>query len=155
MADINAVETHLIRKDMLIIRRHEIIARKHLFFIAVDNTGGTGNPRAHRHNLILSVFRPFHRDLIVFGAGTDEAHIAHQHIPQLRQFIDFCIAQPASQRSDAFIIGRSDERSAMALGRFNHGAEFPDDEFLFVFPCPSPSIKNRTRRLTLNQNIDD
>src|ERR1044072_4988141 len=62
-----------------------------------------------------------------FRARADEAHFSAQHIPELREFIQFSAPQEPAKSSDARVVIAGDGGAAR-IGIGNHGAKLPDKE---------------------------
>src|ERR1700716_2071471 len=78
------IENRRPRVDVLEIHRHPAVE---VHLVAAGNLPQTGDPRAHRESPPLP--RLVARDFLgKRGAGTDEAHVAADHVPELRQLVD-------------------------------------------------------------------
>src|SRR4051812_43318111 len=62
------------------------------------------------------------------GPRADEAHVAVQHVDELRQFIQAQLAQYSSYASDSRINILSPDRTTLRFGIDKHGTEFTDFE---------------------------
>lgn len=129
MADVELVETELFGQDALEVIVHDAGAGEELFFVAVDDGGGAGDAGANGKDFTADIFGPTGGDGGIFGAGADKAHLAEQDVPQLRQLVDFGVAQPAAKGGDAGIVAGGEGQAVVAGGGFVHGAEFEDFEF--------------------------
>ena len=89
------------------------------------------------------------------GARTNQAHIAFQDIPKLRQFVEAVLAKKAAEPRDARIIGDFEERvpalveSAQRIFQFvravDHGPEFITNKSLSLFSSAQRTIADRAR----------
>ena len=91
---------------------------------AVD-LGPTGEARAH---FVASGFLCGVSGEVRGGqrSGTDEAHLAAQHVPQLGKFVKARGAQPTAEPREALLIR---EERAVLVARVGHGAELEDFEW--------------------------
>ena len=86
-------------------------------------------------------------------AGANEAHLALQHVEELRQFIEAGFAQKPAEGSDARVVFDLECRAVHFIGRLelgfevfgilNHGAELVDLEFPAIDPATCLFEKNR------------
>ena len=58
-------------------------------------------------------------------AWAHEAHVTDQHVPELREFIQLCLAQEAPDPGDPWVLVFR-QRHTDSVGVDDHGAEFPD-----------------------------
>lgn len=61
---------------------------------------------------------------VLFRAWADQAHVAHDHVGQLGDFVQAAFAQEVAQSCDAFVVGLRELGGSIFL--LDHGAEFPD-----------------------------
>jgi hypothetical protein len=79
---------------------------------------------------------------VPFGPRTDQAHVAAQHIPQLRQFVDPGGTQEPADARDPRIAG---VRVGIVVRSLRaHGAKFDDFERHVVFPDAPLAEENGT-----------
>src|SRR5436190_2452553 len=75
----------------------------------------------------------------------DDAHVAHEYVPELRHLIDTQFAEPFPERVNALV-------AVAGLARFlivirAHGAEFVNLEPAILHTGPGLNMKERTGRL--------
>ena len=58
----------------------------------------------------------------------DEAHVAAQHVEDLRQLVDAHLADEAADARDAIVVGRRPARASVLLGVDAHAAELEHAE---------------------------
>ena len=78
-----------------------------------------------------------------FGTGTDQAHFSAEHVPKLREFVEFSAAKQPAERSNAGIVISGDGWSENIRVK-NHGSEFPDQEWNSKLADPLLAVKDRT-----------
>src|SRR5436190_16536835 len=78
-------------------------------------------------------------------ARPDDAHVAAQHVPKLRNFIDAQFAKPFSERINALVVIARLPRYFRMIGA--HGAKFVDDELSILETGAGLSVQKWTRRL--------
>jgi hypothetical protein len=96
-----------------------------------------------------------------FGPGADQAHLAAQHVDELRQLVERGAPEPSSNRRAAIVVlhpagcGARRGREPLRLrAPFPHRAELEHREFLAVPPDSALAIKEGTRRAHLHQEGD-
>ena len=90
-------------------------------------TGNTGSD--HMPNIVARVVLPkLTHEFRTLRAWPDEAHLAAQHIPQLRQFVEAGTSQEVSDSCTTGVARYCPYRSEIAFGFFIHRAEFDDCE---------------------------
>ena len=83
-----------------------------------------------------------------------QRHVAAQHVPQLREFVDVGPAeQPADRRAARVVVARPD-RAGLALRVLVHGAELVNRERLAVQSHPLLPVEDRTGRRAADQERD-
>ncbi len=93
--------------------------------VAAAHGDQTGYPRAGRKDALVQRAVAFdHHDEV--GPRPDEAHVAEQHVEQLRQLVEAGGAQPAAGRRDARVALFEVEAVAHRDGVGDHGAELED-----------------------------
>lgn len=92
---------------------------KQQFLLREEQRGGTSDAgtAAERVHLLLGDAR----------ARANEAHVAAQHVDELREFVELPQAQDAADAGDFRVMQRGDGRAARAE-RDAHGAKFEDGE---------------------------
>ena len=103
-----------------------------VFFVAEVQRGGVGDAGFERQDAPLAggVFLDVTGDL---GAGADEAHLANEDIPELRQFIELEFAEEPAQAGDARVAVPG-HTGACFLRIHRHGPEFEDEKGLAPLP---------------------
>ena len=119
---------------MLQVVEVELEAAQHLLHgvgVAVVERGVGGD--AWTHLIEVGVVGVVLHDLVdvelALGARSDEGHVAHEHIPELRQFVEVVLAQCAANGGEtrvAIVAGK--ELRTLGFGVGVHGAEFIDEE---------------------------
>ena len=77
--------------------------------------------------------------------GTDDAHVAMEHIPKLRDFVDAEFAEPFSKRVNAFVAIAGLPLHLFVIG--THSAEFVNFELSILHAGADLRVKKRARRL--------
>src|SRR6185436_16619859 len=84
---------------------------------AVDlRVAGNAGPDGMAEIVAAMFFAELSGKFRTLGAGTDEAHVAAQHIPELRQFVKAGAPEKISDSSAARIIGNRPDGAQIALG---------------------------------------
>src|SRR5687768_10389901 len=66
-----------------------------------------------------------------FWAWTNNAHVSHKHIPELRQLVKARLPQQAADRCNSWIISRSEKvRVSRMIG--THGPKFQHEEWFTI-----------------------
>ena len=155
--DVEAVQAELIGHDAGQVVIHHAAAVvpvsgiQQLLFLAVEDRSRAGDAWTNREDLAAQVFRPFRYDLGIFGTGTDQGHLASQHVPQLGQLVELGEAQPAAEGGDARVILSGDRRTLVGLRAFIHAAELQHAEVPAALACAQAAIKDRTRRFAADE----
>ena len=63
-----------------------------------------------------------------FRPRSDEAHLPHQHVEQLRQFVEMKASQDVADRRDPRVAGHAPARAGEALTLVDHGANLENRE---------------------------
>lgn len=134
VADVELVETELIGQDGAEVVIHKAGALEQVFLIAIGDGGGAGDAGADGEDLVAEVCGPGFGEGGVFGAGSDEAHLAFEDIPELGELVELGIAQPFAEGGDAGIAIGGDGGTVVAGFGLEHGAEFEDVEGLVAAP---------------------
>ncbi len=121
----------------------------------IRDAGRAGDARAHGQDLIPYVRRPGRRQRRVFGTRPHQAHLADQHVPQLRQFVQLGIPQPFADGGDARVIRRRDARPGITGRLLAHGAELEDLEDPPTHSQARPAEEDRARGIAFDQQGDD
>ena len=87
----------------------------------------------------------------------DQAHVAFEDVPELRQLVQAVFAKKAAERCDARVIGNFEERasslvqmtqfSSKAICSLDHRAEFVASKGNAVFPDSKGCVNGRAARL--------
>ena len=156
MAIVIAVEANLIRVYHLVIifssnhlNRASItlclflchILRNHFILQAILQRSRTRDPRTKLQNIPIISFQ-FISITRNIRTGTHETHIANQHIPKLRQLINFIMAKLRTKRSDSAITRHRYRRTIMT---HHHRAELMA---LKQFSPLAHSLLNKESRAT-------
>src|SRR5690606_30327611 len=72
-------------------------------------------------------------ELGALGAWADDAHLAAQHVPELRQLVEAQFADDPSDPGDAVVVRRGPARPPVLLGVGAHAAELDQLEGAAVF----------------------
>lgn len=125
----------------------------------------TGYSRLERENplLVLLVERHFVRQM---RTRTDQAHIAHQYVEELRKLVHVVATEKLSQTGDSGIVLDLEQRSffpfvhglEFALLRVcvhDHGTEFEHAESRTGTSDPDARIKRRVPILQVHEDRDD
>ena len=80
------------------------------------------------------------------GSRADERHVAPQHVPELRQFIDARPAEQAAHRRASRVVVSRPDRTGLGFGVLVHRAELVDGELLAVQAHPLLPVEDRPRR---------
>lgn len=155
VADVEQVETEFVGQDVAQVGVHDVVGGEQIFFAAVKHAGGTGDARADGKDLAAGLLGPGCDDLRVFGTGTNQAHLADQDVPELRQFVEFGVAQPPAQGGDPFVVFGGDARAGRAARVFVHRAELEDLEFHAIAADAPSAVEHRARPLPLKGGGDD
>ena len=83
-------------------------------------------------------------ELRPLGPRADEAHVADQHVPQLRQLVEPRAAQEAADRRDAVVVLPRPHRAGCRLGVLPHRTELVDREDAAVLADALLVIEGRT-----------
>jgi len=134
VADVELVETELIGQDGAEVVIHKAGALEQVFLIAVGDGGGAGDAGADGEDLVTEICGPGFGEGGVFWAGSDEAHIAFEDVPELGELVELGIAQPFAEGGDAGIAIGGDGRTAVTGFGLVHGAEFENVEGLVMAP---------------------
>src|SRR5690606_5777002 len=115
--------------------------------VALLDLGPAGEPRPHGEAMAeqRKAVDQLGVELGALGARADEAHVAAQHVPQLRNLVDARAAQEATHPRDARI-AHLGERRARVLGAFDHAAQLPQREALTGAPEPHLPEEHRAGR---------
>ena len=70
----------------------------------------------------------FGHELRTLRPRADQAHVAAEHVPQLRQFIEMAGPQEAAEQGNARVAGHRPAGAGQRLAVMDHGAEFEDRE---------------------------
>src|SRR5262245_9405500 len=116
-------ENDEIEKETSVLQIEEVI-RELVFGIVERSAVGimdlspTGDARLHRMTLdiIGDVLRQPLDEIGSFGPGSDKAHVAAQHIIELRELIDAQLSDDPADACDSGIALGCPERCAVALG---------------------------------------
>ena len=153
MLRILQVQFNLLRQAISQIKSFHISrAAQERFFIAEQHRGHVRDARLELQNLALlrGVALHISRHL---GTRPHEAHIAHQHVPELGQFIQLGLAQKAADPGDARILVFG-QRHAHVVGIDDHGPEFPDAERLPELADPGLPVEDGTPASELDQQAN-
>ena len=80
------------------------------------------------------------------GRGPDEAHVAAQHVPELRDLVDAGAPQRAADRRHPRIVGRREHGARLDLGALAHRAQLPELEEPPVAADARLAIEDAPRR---------
>ncbi len=78
-------------------------------------------------------------------AGSDDAHVAAEHVPKLRDFVDAEFAEPFSERVNPFVAIAGLPLQLLVIG--THGAKFVNFELSILHTGADLRVKKRARRL--------
>jgi len=81
-------------------------------------------------------------DVRDFGTGSDDRHVAPQHVAELRELVDLRPAQPRAESEDARVVVRRDGAPVPALVDV-HGAQLEHREQAAAQPYPMRAIQDR------------
>ena len=76
-------------------------------------------------------------------AWANQAHVAHEHVEELRQLVQTATAQQASHAGDAWVFGLC-KVHAGGLQAMHHAAEFPKREDFTISAHAGLRVKRRT-----------
>ncbi len=106
----------------------------------------------------------FVKNHLIYGGGTsaDEAHVTHQHIPELGKFIQAGAAEELTDTGDAGIVfvfedaafGLVVDQMLQFVRIGNHGAEFPDPEGATFDTAAQLTVEDGTRIVELDGDRD-
>src|SRR3546814_10972876 len=82
----------------------------------------------------------------------DDAHVATQHVPELRQLIQPGLADEAPDPGDPVVVFSSPTGHAIALGVGPHATELDDPEELAVFTDAILAVQDRRATARLQPN---
>lgn len=144
----NVLQTQLdfFRTDLFSIRLMRIGASfEDSAFIAKTQGSPVGDSGAYRQQF------PLLRGICLhlgehFWTGSDQAHIAFEHIDELREFVELVFSKESSQTSDAWIVTRCRWATEL-IGANNHRPEFENEEGLASESSSACSIESRPRRI--------
>lgn len=117
--------------------------------------GKPGNPGFHKSANVIVRQKPGEL-VIVFDEmrpRPNDAHIAPQHVPKLRDFIDTKFAEPFAQRINAFVIITCLPCYLDVIRP--HRAEFVDGKLSILHAGANLLVKKRTGRLQPLSDPDD
>src|SRR5690606_28378517 len=101
------------------------------------------------HTVTHAVVRNFLREIVdehrTFRARTDEAHIADEHVDDLRDLINAGAAHKAADTGHAAVVALRPARDAVFLGIRPHAAKLIYGEGLTVGADALLAVENRTR----------
>ena len=92
--------------------------------VAILDRGGIGNARPHAQDLGIVVMKHFHV-FPHFGTRAHEAHVAGEHVDQLRQLVELERPQELADLGDPRIGAEGDQSAALG-SVLDHGTEFED-----------------------------
>jgi hypothetical protein len=124
VADVEEVEAEFAGQDNTQVVVEEAVGAEELFFAAIEDGGGAGDAGADGQEFPAGFSGPGFDEVGIFRTGSNETHIAFEYVPQLGQFIEFCVAQPVADGSDAVVGLGGYFGAVVAFGPFLHGAEF-------------------------------
>src|SRR6266542_1834145 len=138
-----SIQFNLLRQAVLDIELFDIRgALEQRFFIPENHGGEVRDPRFAIQNLTL--FGCVEFDVAgLLGARSHQAHVAHQHVPKLRQLDQFRLAQQAADPGDARVMVPG-QRHTQLVGVNYHRAKFPDAEWSAKVADPDLAVKNRS-----------
>ena len=84
---------------------------------------------------------------------TDHAHLAAQHVEELRELVDAQFTEPAARRKNPVIVRRGLPRHVVVVHR--HGAKLDDVEILVLQAGAGLAVKNGAGRLPPLEEPDD
>ena len=84
------------------------------------------------------------------GARADQAHVAAEHVEELRQFVDAQQPDDVAHPGDPAVVGRGPLRLAVFLGIGAHAAELGDLEVLAVVAHPLLAVEDRPAAFQLD-----
>ena len=113
--------------------------------VGPQGLGQSGNAGAYREPAGESRHRTLdpRRDLGTLGARPDQAHLAPQHVDDLRQLVEVVAAQHPPDPGRAHIAPRREHGSARPLGVRHHGAELEHREHGPAAPQPALAVQHR------------
>ena len=117
--------------------------REQLGLVAVDDRRHVRDPGARLENgaVVLRV----HQDVLLeLGTRAHQAHVAHEHVPQLRQLVDLGVAQEVPDPGDPLILAHRDAGAELG-GVVHHGPELDDVERLQMPSHPPLAEEHRAR----------
>ncbi len=82
-------------------------------------------------------------ELRALGAGSDQAHVAAEHVPELREFVKAPSPQHAPDRGLSVVVRLGPDRAGVALGTVDHRAELQHLKHASVESHPALSEQNR------------
>jgi hypothetical protein len=125
--------------------------------VAVVDLRESGNAGFDEESLLVS--RDHFLELLdedgPFGPRSDEAHVAHQDVDQLRNFVEVRFAEDTADDRDARIVVARPDRSGLALGMLHHRADFEDREDATVFSDSLLAMECGTARREFHEDADD
>ncbi len=143
VADVELVEAQLGGQDGLEVLLVGVgVIAEDFFFVAVEDGGGGGDAGADGEDEVADGRIPLRCDGGIFGAGTDEGHIANEDVPELGEFIEFGMAQELSEGGDALVAGGGDAGAVVAVFGFVHGAELENAEGFAVTAGAGPAVED-------------
>src|SRR5690606_1158379 len=94
---------------------------------------GEAGPHAMAQLVVADLLRQLGDELRPLRARTDQAHVAAQHVPQLRQLVDAGLADEAAHARDACVLLAGPDRHAVLLRVRAHAAELDQAERAAAF----------------------
>ena len=124
--------------------------------VAAPPLGKPGDPRTHPQPALESRHRPAdpRRQRRTLGSRPDQAHLAPQHVDDLRQLVEMVPAQHPADRGAARIAPHRPHRSGTLLGVLGHGAELEHPEHPSVPSQPRLAVEHGTSALDAERQRD-
>src|SRR5437879_2356917 len=105
-----------------------------------------GKPLHVERDLLLKVLD----ELWPLRARSDEAHVPHEDVEELRELIQTCPPKKGSHTRHSRVALRGPYRPGLLLGVVAHGPKLVQDEDTAVLTGPGLAVQNRARRLELD-----
>lgn len=121
-----------------------------MLLVAEGDGSRGGDARADREDQLAHFCGPLAGNGGILGARTDQAHLAHQHVPELRQFVDLGIAQEFTQGGYARISFGGDFAAPVAVLILEHRTEFQNTKGFAVTPGAKPTEEDGPGGVTLD-----
>ncbi len=130
-----AREPQLVRQDLAhVLPLGVLLTGQQVGLPPVGDRGQVGEPRPHAQD--VAEFRLEQAHVAgQLGARAHEAHLAAEHVEELRQLVELAVAQPAADRRHPRVAARG-HAGSMLLRAHDHGPELEHVERDQVSPHP-------------------